>query len=97
MKINCSKIILGLGCTLALAGCGRSTESQAFTNTYQGYPCNGHCEAFQKGYELAQAKQYATPGYCDQLTSANRTGCLSYVHEYQIEHEHDGGYVFPAN
>jgi len=79
---------------LALAGCQASKASISSTNVYQGYPCDVRCGDFQDGYDGAKSNQLTSNERCETLNSAKRIGCLSYVQDYQTDHEHEGGYVW---
>lgn len=76
------------------AGCTPVNTSISFTQTFEGYPCDGHCDQFRSGFELAKQQQYTSSNQCQTLDSNVRLGCLSYLHEYQLQANQPAGYVF---
>lgn len=89
-KFNRALLIIGTG---LLAGC---TSSIPEGSTYQGYPCQQNCVAFAAGFDKAKSKPVTTPLECDSFETSQRLGCLSFLHEYQVEHDNSGGYLFPS-
>lgn len=81
--------------SMFLSGCTPKTENLAFAENFQGYPCNGHCDQFRSGFETAETQQYTRNTDCQTMSESTKLGCLSYIHEYQVENNPNGAYVFP--
>jgi hypothetical protein len=70
--------------SLLLSGCTQIDPTTSFSNTYQGYPCDGRCDQFKAGFETAAARQFTQDKACSSLPQDQEIGCLSYLHEYRI-------------
>jgi len=95
MKKICQKTCIIIAFSLLTAGCGPAKISQSSAQTYQGYPCDVRCGDFQTGFDTAKQRQFTTDAQCDELNKTHKIGCLSYMHEYRLEHDQPAGYSFP--
>lgn len=83
-----------LASALLLSGCTPVNTGVNFTHTFQGYPCNNHCDQFRAGFEFGQQQGYTSPAQCRSLHPNLQLGCLSYLHEYQLQTNQPAGYLF---
>ena len=78
-----------------LSGCTPINTAINFTQTFEGYPCDGKCDQFQSGFETAKARQFTQNNECQSLSEDEKIGCLSYMHEYRLANNQSAGYIFP--
>ncbi len=95
MKKICQKTCIIVAFSLFAAGCSPAKISQSPQQTYQGYPCDVRCDAFQAGFDTAKQQQFTADSQCSELNKTQHIGCLSYLHEYHLEHDQPAGYSFP--
>lgn len=79
-------IFVPLAAIALILGRPSANTQTSFSETFQGYPCNGHCAQFRVGFETAESRQFTQKADCNLLSIDSRLGCLSYIHEYTVTH-----------
>lgn len=87
-------LIIILFSALLFAGCQAAVGPFVVEKTFKGYPCNGTCDQFEQGFMVAQKQAFTTDSQCETVQKPLRLGCLTYLHEYRLEHNQPAGYIF---
>lgn len=89
-------VIVLLLSAFLFGGCASTPPEISSTQLFQGYPCQDNCKDFAAGFETARNQKFTKNEQCDSVSSSLHLGCLTYIHEYKLEHEQPLGYVFPS-
>lgn len=97
MKIHLPLVLIVLTASLSACSPASAIPEIDSAQTYRGYPCFNQCEAFKQGYDQAQAQRYTSPSACEALADSRRNGCRSYVTDFKVDTQQNGGLYLAPN